>query len=1073
MLLLLIGTTPVAIDIVPVKCINIQKSDRSLSEISDSQIKKTINNENSITVENEYVTLNERYSPDQTEEASAIIPMFPRSTDNPLRGSDYADVIEPISLDNGYVTHDPIQIFSDEDFDTQGWPGTGDLGDPYIISGLEITTPGDGRDCIEIHHTRAYFRITGCHLIGGEFAGMIFAQNGIRLYNVSNGQIWGNEIHNHGESGISVENSSYCDIDGNYCYDNYWGGVGLYKSFYNNVTDNTCAIENQHGIVLTQSGNNIVRGNDATSPGYAGIFIRNCLNGENKISFNTLPGNEHGIAIVYSTYNDVFNNTCNNNDISGIYLGKWEYWKTPSFNLIANNTCNNNVNSGIKIVDTSHSNTVVNNTCSNNVKGIHLNNAYYNTLRANDIGNNDILIHVKDGSGNILEKNTGTGAGNGIHIETSNDNMVINSYCHDLVCGILVEDADNNTIDMNDFVDNEYGVYANFSIALNITNSHFTGNNYGILLEDSPHNCTIEYNNCSFNSKGMKVESHYGIIANNLCANNTGIGINLGSAEHTEVFNNICSNNTGRGIYAAYCEYCNIWDNECKNNQNTGIELGAFSSHSNVIDNLCENNPIGIFLDLADRHLIANNTCRFGDIGIKLDYAWLNHIENNICNNFTVGIQLIDESRQPTIRENTIQHNEYGLEIRANSYTGTVERNFFSDNDLAFYLKKSNNYKIAENEINDCDEGLLVENANNTNVYDNCFTDCSTYGILLYYLITATLTNNTISIAETGLALSNANSTTIGNNTISDSVHGLIFYENSSENMYHWNIYEDNSNAAVDNGTDNDATYNYWSEYGGVDANADGFGDTPYTIPGSAGNQDMYPLVYRPTIPVWIDTLADCTIECGECFSLDANASASTTIRWWISDEANFDIDSDGVITNSTFLPYNVYPLEIRAYNLYNASCAVEIDVIIDDTTIPTISHPNDMTYATDVGLTISWTVYDLNPDRVNFGYDQWIADWFDWEDKHETFTIQLAEYYLGVGVYNISLTAIDTAGNNVTDFVLLTLTGETTSSTTTTTTTTGTLTDGEIPDIMMLTLLLGVGVIAVVIIVIIAKRKT
>jgi len=41
---------------------------------------------------------------------------------------------------------------------------------------------------------------------------------------------------------------------------------------------------------------------------------------------------------------------------------------------------------------------------------------------------------------------------------------------------------------------------------------------------------------------------------------------------------------------------------------------------------------------------------------------------------------------------------------------------------------------------------------------------------------------------------------------------------------------------------------NSWDDYGGVDANDDGIGDTPYTIIGGAGSQDNYPIFWDAPI---------------------------------------------------------------------------------------------------------------------------------------------------------------------------------------------------------------------------------
>ena len=1002
------------------------------------------------------------------EDVTTIIPRYPANYEHPLRGSLALDISPLKPRLDALTIHGPIQIFNDTDFITQGWPGLGIPGDPFVISDLEITTLGDGRDCIEIRNTRANFRIQGCHLIGLLFGGNKFVTNGVKLYNVSNGQIWGNEINEHGDPGIQLSNSSFCDVDGNTCYDNEWGGVNLSNSFNNHVTDNNCIGEDHHGMVISDSGSNIIFGNDVSSSDWkAGLFIKDCPDGNNSISFNTANGCDHGIAVVDSSYNRVFNNTCNNNDISGIYLGEYEYWSPPTHNLVANNTCNNNVIAGIKVVNNSHSNTVVNNTCTNNEKGLHLNSAYYNEITMNIVDGNDLPIHVKDGAGNTLSQNSCVSTGNGIHIEDSNDNIVTDQSCSSNVCGLLIESSDNNTLDGNDLINNDWGVYANHSTNLNIIDCQFNGNEYGILLEEDSDNCTIEYNNCSFNVYGMDISSDYSVIKNNLCANNTWYGLYVGATDYCDIMYNTCSNNTGSGIVFCYTDWCVVQDNICENNEDSGIKSGAFSSHNTIIDNLCENNPRNIFLEISDRNLVANNTCRFGNTGIKLDYAWLNTIADNICTNCTTGIRLVDESRKPVIEDNLCKFNDYGIEITQNSYEGTIENNICDHNDFGIYVKNSNGYSITMNLCNNGQTGIFLRNTNSTTLSDNTCSS-NTDGIHVENLISSAITCNDVTFSDVGVALSNANTSLVGNNSITDCINGLILYANASSNTFNWNIYEDNTENAIDNGTGNNVNYNYWSEYGGVDANADGFGDTPYPISGSTGNQDNYPLVYHPTYPEWVAEPSDCYLECGNNFSYDVDATATTPIRWWLSDEVNFEIDVDGVIENRTFLPYGNYSLEIRAYNLYNGSCSATITVVVDDTTLPVINHPEDIEAESNIGIIVTWTVFDLNPMHCIFETTYAQSEWLDWDDQSQTISVDLSSYNLQAGTHNLTLFLRDAAGNNVTDVVQFTITYVTTETTTDTTSTT---TNGGF-DITTLAIFVGIGSIAVVVIVILIRKK-
>ncbi len=75
-----------------------------------------------------------------------------------------------------YVTHAPIQIFSDDDFETQGWPGSGTIEDPYVIEGLIIDGWQEPYHCIYLRHFVSSVIVRNCYLDSG---------TGIDVYNTS------------------------------------------------------------------------------------------------------------------------------------------------------------------------------------------------------------------------------------------------------------------------------------------------------------------------------------------------------------------------------------------------------------------------------------------------------------------------------------------------------------------------------------------------------------------------------------------------------------------------------------------------------------------------------------------------------------------------------------------------------------------------------------------------------------------------------------------------------------------------------------------------------------------------
>ena len=180
-----------------------------------------------------------------------------------------------------YIEHEPISINNNWDF--QEWNGSGIEADPYIITGLNITSTFD---CIVIENTNVYFQINNCFLMGG---GAVYpGRTGISLNNVKNGIIKNNFITQH-ENAVGLEGARNNVITNNTLVRNF-RGVGGWDCTDNLFVGNTIHNSEEIGINLGNSNTNIIANNTISYNLGHGVLYEEDSNG-NVITWNNFIEN--------------------------------------------------------------------------------------------------------------------------------------------------------------------------------------------------------------------------------------------------------------------------------------------------------------------------------------------------------------------------------------------------------------------------------------------------------------------------------------------------------------------------------------------------------------------------------------------------------------------------------------------------------------------------------------------------------------------------------------------------------------------------------------------------------------
>ncbi len=433
----------------------------------------------------------------------------------------------------------------------------------------------------------------------------------------------------------------------------------------------------------------------------------------------------------------------------------------------------------------------------------------------------------------------------------------------------------------------------------------------------------------------------------------------------------------------------------------------------------------------------ANATSSNAGIRIRVPNGQIQHNTAFNCGN---GIYINADDN--IVFNNTCFWNEYGIYLLESDHNIVAENNCTDNSNTGIRVVTCENTAIRDNEciLNNRGIGLSMGSTDIQIKRNNC--SFSTYGIMLTESYSTTISGNYYGNNTFGAYIfQSSDGNTVENNTFYYSITYNVYLEGSVvlNNTIQWNtFYYDLLDEPIrDNDTYAWIVYNYYLHYNDTDNDNNGIWDLAFEI--RDYNYDWYPLVYEPRVPCWNHVAPSLDVEYGDGLRVDFNATSSSPIReYWLNDSTWFNIDTEGVLTNSTPLPVDVYPLRVGVTNLYNFTANMTILVNVEDTTPPEwLSAQTNHEFVQGDEIVINVTAWDRS------GIASWsLTDnpyfWFNANVSQQTSRCRIGSDVIPpADVYELELTAFDPYDNSRSVNLTITIIEHTITTTTSTASTT------------------------------------
>ena len=714
---------------------------------------------------------------------------------------------------------EPIEIFSNLDFQTYASSGAGTPEDPYILIGLDISSSST---CITIQGTDAYFIIRDCELttlsdryytiqLNGVSNGLIESCRlydsyvAISLYGSNNTQVI-NCSFDSCYFGVYFYHSNCCDIISSTVTYGTQANYGFGVNYSNNITISENNVQTLlYSIHITNSMGIYIKQNSISSEYDSAIEIDSCVGGmlyENTIKSGLRPSE-------LPKYFEIFDLA------STVSIQESNDWVVLENSIASNETLS-------LILQTSNELTLENNTMNTGIFQAATSGVYKgNMVHGSPLGVFSGHSHEIDGSlfGQVIlidcENSSitgGTFTGAPLLFEDCYNCTLSSCDITDVPSmGVSLISSDFCHISNLDVSESMIGVFLDLSDYCFLTNSRLHGNYSGVYLDHSFYTSIEECQiGCSESSN----------------INEFKIGVRIEYSDYLDI-----SNNQIESLAVNQIRYGTISNNIFER----GILFEEIKSDSNftIMANTINGRPIKFIRNPA-------NASFEGDIGQIIVIGCSDIIIKDFRTySVLVALQLLYTHN--TLIENVeVSNSTYGIYLLQSSNSSILD-SVFDKVKTAINSFSTDQLKIRNITVTNSRYGLNADELMLSTVEESCFIDCY-YGLQMgssgYINVTDCLFKR---ISENGIICNYCEYLTIiGNRFVRNDYYGVMLFRAEYCVVYLNEFVNSRAfcygfNNTWDNGVD---TGNWWSDYSGTGS---------YTI--SGGLEDRWPMVYTLTPP--------------------------------------------------------------------------------------------------------------------------------------------------------------------------------------------------------------------------------